>query len=154
MNFKKLAPSAANWFFTVLFSFSQREVAITVRVNISEPSICSHTSASRRPNTVPFFLFPQYNLAEVYGGCFMVTATHVGSNVWRIGPLNIALRSLLFTPLPPPTECSFSDGRLCQTFFFFFLHQGCRVSRCLQRLSEDLSFAGSSFWLMSLTAAS
>lgn len=49
----------------------------------------------------------------------MVTATHVGSNVWRIGPLNIALRSPLFTPLLPPTERSFSDGRLCLTFFFF-----------------------------------
>lgn len=48
----------------------------------------------------------------------MAAATHVGSNVWRIGPLNIALRSPLFTPPPPPTERSFSDGRLCPTFFF------------------------------------
>lgn len=154
MNFKKLAPSAANWFLTVLFSFRQTEVAIIERVNISGPSICSHTSASRRPTQFLFFslsLSPQCNLAEVYEGCFMVTATHVGSYVWRIGLLNIALRSLLFTPQPPSTEHSFSDCRMCPTFFVFFNPCG-RMSR-FQCLSKDPSFTGTSFWLMSLTAA-
>lgn len=154
MNFKKLAPSAANWFLTTLFSFSQREVAIIVRVNISKASICSHTSASGRPGTVflgGFFSPTQYNLAQRFmGGCFMVTATHVSGNVWCIGPLNIALRSSLLTPLPPPQSAVFQMADSLS----HFLHPLCHMSRRLQRLAKDPSFAGTSFRLMSLTAAS
>lgn len=80
----------------------------------------------------------------------MVTATHVSGNVWRIGPLNIALRSSLFTPLPPPQSAVFQMADSVE----HFLHPLCRVSRRLQRLAEHQSFAGTSFRLMSLTAAS
>lgn len=101
MNFKKLAPSAANWFLTILFSFSQREVAIIVRVNISEPSICSHTSASEQPDAVSLFFPPLGTTLQSFMGDVLWSRQHMSAeNVWRIGPPNIALRSPLFTPLP------------------------------------------------------